>query len=872
MLRLSAHIHGWTVERITPAEVDALPVFDDLNVEFRPLEEAEAITLGERMHAALRKCNVDANDHVGRFGVAMREVLLEENSAAAVDAALEGRLDPAVRKLRVRGWPTVPVLSGFKPSGAGYAPPETPEDMSTVIRRATEAARDTPLSVEWVEGEFKPVDSEVPRHVKVSKLLADTVFSEPWTVQYFFDTHGDDYAARASGSGADGKGAYLHDFVSMFANWDKTAGMPTGADHAIISEYCSEVWRLVRATSGRTPEQLEAKEMEVIDKSTLKTRPKLHGQELLRLHRLIYLLGIPSEPLLNGEEVSVPEDRVTLFSTPRKGSGERFYHFTTKTGEAKEEEHAHLRQLEKQIVDVCVELFPILKIKDGLNMREGKETVPKSIRKIVGDVVEKWGVCVNTKRGQRVIGKDKNGKKITKDVAKSATMQLDAHVKRVADNMLVTMDDGTKIACRDLSLPEPMDMSLDPVVLNERGVEDSMDIDTSVPGEYVEEGDFGLLGSLDGGGESVGDTPLKYWVRRVRELEALFKEAARPDKRVVKEMLSNAKGNVSTIKSILQCVEWDEVKPDEKPMRGRLRTTYGRRGMGVGRRYANGASIQRLGRADRARVAVALYFDIDICNCHPTLVTQLPWVVSHPERYPTLIAYAEDRNPLRNQVMAEFGCSKDWAKKLFLAMLNCGKFRTWYREGLLSGNIPNVERDNGSEPPESIRRFEEECHRLIYDVTDSRPDMLDKARVYCAKEGDFEQRKCAFSYIMGEVEDAILAVMEQVAKEHGWNMAVLLWDGALLRKRDGMTQADVELVLRKMEARIAEVNGVDIKLEVKPLDAEDFVAPVFDDADEIEKAKAAKADKQKPSKAKVAKRKRGRVVETEGAAKRCRAL
>ena len=70
---------------------------------------------------------------------------------------------------------------------------------------------------------------------------------------------------------------------------------------------------------------------------------------------------------------------------------------------------------------------------------------------------------------------------------------------------------------------------------------------------------------------------------------------------------------------------------------------------------------------------------------------------------------------------------------------------------------------------------------------------------------------------MQEYEDQILSIMETHAESADWQFDVLIYDGALLRRREDRTEDDVKALMRSMEHEIYEKTGIPIGLELKEL-------------------------------------------------------
>ena len=77
-------------------------------------------------------------------------------------------------------------------------------------------------------------------------------------------------------------------------------------------------------------------------------------------------------------------------------------------------------------------------------------------------------------------------------------------------------------------------------------------------------------------------------------------------------------------------------------------------------------------------------------------------------------------------------------------------------------------------------------------------------------------RALAVSLSAQELEARCLQRMEVVAREHGWQIDALLFDGGLLRKREDAGYVQVLELLRAMEAAILAQEHLHIELAIKP--------------------------------------------------------
>lgn len=77
----------------------------------------------------------------------------------------------------------------------------------------------------------------------------------------------------------------------------------------------------------------------------------------------------------------------------------------------------------------------------------------------------------------------------------------------------------------------------------------------------------------------------------------------------------------------------------------------------------------------RGALAYGLYVDIDISNCHPTLLLQIAENNNISCKY--LKKYVINRDKYIKLVMETYNCSKDDAKTLFIILLYFGSFSKW---------------------------------------------------------------------------------------------------------------------------------------------------------------------------------------------------
>ena len=129
-----------------------------------------------------------------------------------------------------------------------------------------------------------------------------------------------------------------------------------------------------------------------------------------------------------------------------------------------------------------------------------------------------------------------------------------------------------------------------------------------------------------------------------------------------------------------------------------LHVVYGKNSLDLGRRTATAPSMQHCPSALRHALCCALYHDIDIVSCHPTLMLQVvhkmvqAGALEWGDALNKLVEYAEldatgkpaGRMPLLLRVADHFGIdhgvAKDVCKTLVLRVLNGGQVAAWCRD------------------------------------------------------------------------------------------------------------------------------------------------------------------------------------------------
>ena len=104
---------------------------------------------------------------------------------------------------------------------------------------------------------------------------------------------------------------------------------------------------------------------------------------------------------------------------------------------------------------------------------------------------------------------------------------------------------------------------------------------------------------------------------------------------------------------------------------------YSQANPGLGRLIARDPSLQTIPRTARHTIATAFYYDIDIVNCAPTLLSQ--YCIKRDIPTPTLASYVSQREAQLAGLMKATGLDREGAISLVLAMLNGGRAHQYLR-------------------------------------------------------------------------------------------------------------------------------------------------------------------------------------------------
>lgn len=209
----------------------------------------------------------------------------------------------------------------------------------------------------------------------------------------------------------------------------------------------------------------------------------------------------------------------------------------------------------------------------------------------------------------------------------------------------------------------------------------------------------------------------------------------------------------------------------------------------------------------RGALAYGLYEDVDISNCHPTLLLQ---IAEHNDiKCKYLRKYVNNRDDYLNLIIETYNVDKNKAKELFIIMLYLGSFNTWKKDNSI---IVDVEL-------KFIVKLKEELKNIGSVLVDGNKNLVELIKKKHQKLNIKNKNinSSVVSFILQEYECQILETLYNhcTNKKIINNDCVLCADGLMIPKKnynDGL--------LNEFNLIIKEKMGFDLTFVNKPLDTE----------------------------------------------------
>ena len=264
----------------------------------------------------------------------------------------------------------------------------------------------------------------------------------------------------------------------------------------------------------------------------------------------------------------------------------------------------------------------------------------------------------------------------------------------------------------------------------------------------------------------------------VKNWESIIKELPEQRKRMIEDQQKNFDPLVS-IKKI--CKNKSTINNVNYLPSKNLRT--------MGRLFAQSASLQNLPREFRGAIGCN-YHDIDMENAHPSILLQ--YCKKNDIKCDSLEYYVNNRNEIISKFIVKYELERTDVKQLFLSVMNGAK-----RNGITD---------------EFFIKFQSECQRIHTFIASLNPKLLKDV----CKRKEFNINGSLTNIILCSLENEILMYSVQYLLNEGFNVDVLVFDGCMVRKREGYSITDE--LLGGLSDYVLEKTGYDIKFTEKPLD------------------------------------------------------
>lgn len=223
--------------------------------------------------------------------------------------------------------------------------------------------------------------------------------------------------------------------------------------------------------------------------------------------------------------------------------------------------------------------------------------------------------------------------------------------------------------------------------------------------------------------------------------------------------------------------------------------------LGYGRLWGSKTALERLQNECRATICRSLYYDLDIVNCQPTIITQFVKNELGIDM-PVLYHYVKNREAYLKTLMEVHDMNRDCAKNAVIKVIY--------------GEIPDHK--ELSELSHEVRNVAKKLAKLskygdLFDAIKNEKNIYHSFLSFLAQT---EERKC-------------MLAMRDWLMEKGWSVDVLCYDGVMIRRRD---DGEVyETMLSELAVYVKEQTGYDIQIKEKEMVGfSDLVIPAEDPA------------------------------------------
>jgi hypothetical protein len=211
------------------------------------------------------------------------------------------------------------------------------------------------------------------------------------------------------------------------------------------------------------------------------------------------------------------------------------------------------------------------------------------------------------------------------------------------------------------------------------------------------------------------------------------------------------------------------------------------------------------------------YHDIDIKNCHPSILVQV--CERHGWRCDNLKYYTENREQVFKTICEFYDTNKDVAKQLFIIISFGGTIKTWFLE-----NQSNICDTNRLITHPFIEAFQRDIQAIAKNLWNNdataiiRKDILKACKKHF--KTDYEMYASCMALFLQNEERKIILDVKKTLESHGRSVDSLIYDGCLIKKlpEDDMEPQNIDVILKTAETYVKETLGYVIKLVSKPIE------------------------------------------------------
>ena len=252
----------------------------------------------------------------------------------------------------------------------------------------------------------------------------------------------------------------------------------------------------------------------------------------------------------------------------------------------------------------------------------------------------------------------------------------------------------------------------------------------------------------------------------------------------------------------------------------------------LGRRYADAQvpTLQSMGSGIRKTAGEGTYWDLDFQDCYNTILYAVAKHFHFPEDLIKLLYdMTEDKDKFRQDVAGFYGCTPKAAKNLLLKHWMGGKVGKWLKDFDISLDVRARVATEGHH--EVVGRLEDAAPRvrdLMIAAIPALEPFLEEVNAERSRAGEQPKtRYTAMSYGLQDIEDKLLAKLQEILKSKGYTVGSLQYDG-LYVERNGAQGDFPRDLLKEIEAELAKVDvGGGLTVPMK-LDEKDVQTPYGD--------------------------------------------